>query len=313
MGSPLDVLERMGLLVLLIALVIVFGIVEPSSFLTVTNLRIMLNSQAILVVLAIAVCFPLRTGDFDLSVSSTLVLTGVVFGIIADNDHLPMALAIIIMLLIGAAVGLINGLLVVILGVDAFIATLGVQTALLGLALELSNSQIIYGFSDHFQNFMANTSVGLPTSTWIGLVLAAIVWFIFEKTPYGRYLLFIGGNRDAARLTGLPVRRSRMIAFIVCGLLAAVAGLVMAGSLGAVDPTSGPSYLLQPYAAVFLGTTAIQPGRVNVIGTLLGLYLLVVGITGIELLGISGWITDAFNGGALVVAISVSKMLQRKR
>jgi ribose transport system permease protein len=144
-------------------------------------------------------------------------------------------------------------------------------------------------------------------------VLAAIVWFIFEKTPYGRYLLFIGGNRDAARLTGLPVRRSRMIAFIVCGLLAAVAGLVMAGSLGAVDPTSGPSYLLQPYAAVFLGTTAIQPGRVNVIGTLLGLYLLVVGITGIELLGISGWITDAFNGGALVVAISVSKMLQRKR
>jgi ribose transport system permease protein len=206
----------------------------------------------------------------------------------------------------------INSILVVRIGVDGFIATLGMQTALLGLAYALSGSQIVFGFSSKYESFMQNSSAGLPVGTWLGLLIAAIVWYVFERTPYGRYLLFIGGNRDAARLTGIPVNRSRSIAFVVCGLLAAVAGLVMAGSLGSVDPTSGPSYLLQPYAAVFLGTTAIQPGRVNVIGTLLGLYVLVVGITGIELLGVTGWITNVFNGVALIVAITVSKILQRK-
>jgi ribose transport system permease protein len=302
----------LGLVIVLVVLFGFFAAIEPQSFLTFSNLKIMLNSQAILVVLAIAVCFPLRCGDFDLSVSSTLVLSGVIFGELTITDHIPLVFGILIMLGVGAVVGMLNALLVVHIGVDGFIATLGMQTALLGLAYELSKSQIVYGFSHSYENFMQNSSAGLPVGTWLGLLIALVVWYTFERTPFGRYLLFIGGNRDAARLTGIPVARTRSIAFIVCGILAAVAGLVLAGSLGAVDPTSGPSYLLQPYAAVFLGTTAIQPGRVNVIGTLLGLYVLVVGITGIQLLGVTGWITDVFNGGALVVAITVSKLLQRK-
>jgi ribose transport system permease protein len=130
-------------------------------------------------------------------------------------------------------------------------------------------------------------------------------------TPCGRYLLFIGGNRDAAELAGLRVNAFRQGAYVASGTLSALAGLLFAGSLGAVDPTSGGAYLLPPVTAAFLGASAIKLGRFNVVGTLVAIYLLAVGITGLQLLGLQSWIADVFNGACLIVAMAFAIFFRR--
>ena len=142
--------------------------------------------------------------------------------------------------------------------------------------------------------------------------MAAVLLYLYDYTPFGRQLLFVGANREAARLIGLRVNRIRAAAFVGSALISAMAGVGLAGSLGAVDPSVGPQFLLQPYAAAFLGTTVIQIGRFNVIGTLIGMYLVIVGVTGLELLGASAWVAEVFYGGALIVAVGLA-MLSRGR
>jgi ribose transport system permease protein len=146
---------------------------------------------------------------------------------------------------------------------------------------------------------------------WAGWILALLIWYIFELTPLGRYMLFIGGNRSAAQLAGLQVKTIRQSGYLITATLAAVAGLLYAGSLGSVDPSSSGSYLLAPITAAFLGASAVKIGRFNVIGTLVAIYLLVIGITGLELLGAQYWISDVFNGGCLVVAVGFSILIRR--
>jgi ribose transport system permease protein len=151
----------------------------------------------------------------------------------------------------------------------------------------------------------------LPLIVWIGWLIAAVIWVVFEFTPLGRYLLFLGGNANAARLAGLRVGGLRSVAFIAASTIGGgIAGVLLAGSLGSVDPSSGSSYLLAPLTAAFLGTTTIQVRRFNVIGTLVGLYLLAFGITGLQLEGIQGWISDVFNGAALIVALAFARYFE---
>jgi ribose transport system permease protein len=144
---------------------------------------------------------------------------------------------------------------------------------------------------------------GFPLEVWYGWALAALLLYVYEYTPAGRYHLFVGGNRDVAALSGVPVRLVRIVSFAISGLVSGFAGLVLAGSLGAVDPSVSPAYLLPPYAAAFLGTTTILVGRFNVIGTIVGLYLVVVGVTGLELEGAESWISNVFDGSILLVAV----------
>src|SRR5262249_50841099 len=145
-------------------------------------------------------------------------------------------------------------------------------------------------------DFARGDVLGLPAATWYGWVLVAIAWYVYERTPLGRYLLFIGGNRDAARLAGIRVAAIRIGALLATSLISAFAGLVLAGQLGAIDPSIGPQYLLQPFAAALLGATTVTIGRQNALGTLIALYLLAVGVTGLQLLGASSWANNVFNG-----------------
>jgi ribose transport system permease protein len=138
-----------------------------------------------------------------------------------------------------------------------------------------------------------------------------ILWYVYEWTPFGRRLLFTGGNRDASRLTGIHVKRIRASAFILSAVISALAGVVLAGSVGAVDPGSAGAYLLQPFAAAFLGTTVIQFGRFNAWGTVIGLYLLAAGVSGLQLLGASSWVSDVFNGVTLVLAVIFATTMRR--
>jgi ribose transport system permease protein len=299
-----------GVPLLLVIFFISFSIAAPHTFWSLVNVRAMISGQATVLLLAMAAIVPLRAGVFDLSVSSVMILTGCTLGVLTAHG-VPAAAACILTVFIGPVVGVINGLLVVRLGIDSFIATLGTMTILTGLATLVSAGSVVTTFPAGLTHLATYQFLGLPTPVWAGWILALVIWYVFELTPCGRYLLFIGGNPGAARLAGLRVNALRLSAFLVSATLSAVAGLFFAGSLGSVDPSAGASYLLPPITAAFLGASAIKLGRFNVVGTLVAIYLLAVGITGLQLLGLQGWIIDVFNGACLIVAVGFSVLIRR--
>jgi len=301
---------------LVLAAIVLFGFFAAqhgSSFASMRSVTSMINSQSILVMLAIASTITLRNGDFDLSLAGTAILSGAVLGQLTLNHGVPLVFAALAAIACGLVVGLLNALLVVFFDLDALVVTLGMFTLLSGLALAISGGTVLTGFPASLTDFARQEFLGMPLATWYGWLIVLIAYYVYEHTPVGRYMYFTGGNREATRLAGVRVQRIRTGAFLVGGAVAAFAGVVLAGVLGGLDPTAGAQYLLQPFAAAFLGATAFTVGRFNALGTLAALYFLVIGITGIQLYGLAGWVTDAFNGLALIIAILAAGLAERRR
>jgi ribose transport system permease protein len=299
--------ERGAIPVVLVLLFIVFSVLSPHIFFTGSNVRVIIEGQATLLLLALAVTLPLRAGEFDLSVASVMVLSGCVVGVLSGQHHVPIGVSLLAAFLIGVVTGVVNAFFVVIVGVDALIATLGTMTVLTGIASAISGNNLVTGIPKALTSFAGYDFLGLTTPVWLGWLLAVILWYLYDFTPLGRFLLFVGGSRNAADLAGLRVARIRFGTFIGAGMISAIAGILLAGTLTAVDPSSGSAYVLAPYAAAFLGTATVQIGRFNVWGTVIGLYLLAVGIAGLQLLGVQAWIGDVFNGAALVLAVAFAR------
>jgi ribose transport system permease protein len=308
-GAARGLVERFALVGLLVVLFLIC-VAFIDGFGSVSVLKAMVNSQAIVLLLALTATLVLRAGDFDLSIAAVMVASAAVVAVLGQKGYSP-GVVIPAALLLGIGVGAVNALLVVKVGVDSFITTLGMFTAFTGIAYAITDSRVIVGVPDIYIEFARNRLLGLPMTTWYAWILVVVLWYVYERTPLGRYLLFIGGNPDAARLAGINVERVRAGAFIVSGLLASLIGILLAGNLGAIDPSIGNQYLLAPFAAVFLGATTITVGRFNSLGTLIALYLLVVGITGLQMLGAESWVNNVFNGAALVIAVTLAKLAGR--
>jgi ribose transport system permease protein len=302
--------ERWALLLALVVLLAVCMIGLP-QFRTASLLTTMVNAQSLVLLLALTATVVLRTGDFDLSVSQNMVVSAAIIAQLTAAGVAP-ALAVAIAVVGGLLVGILNAVLVVKVGVDSFVATLGSFTALSGLAYLVTGSRVLTGVPDVFVNISRSQLLGIPLITWYAWVLVIVLWYVYQRTPLGRYMLFIGGNRNAARLTGVSVDRIRIGAYLVSGVLAAVIGLLFVGYFGAVDPSVGGQYMLQPFAAAYLGATAIAVGRFNAFGTIVALYLLTVGITALQLLGAQTWVTNVFYGLALMVSVTAAKLVGRR-
>lgn len=301
-------LARYALLIVVVGMYVAFSIALPAQFASLDNVRIIASSQAIIFILAIAVTFPLRAGDFDLSIGSTMILAAAIIAV-ATKAGVPVAIAIALALLAGVLVGAFNALAVVGLGLAPFIVTLGSLITVEGIGLAITNAQFISGLPSGLRLPFTTRVLGLPLAVWYGVVIALVAWFVQERRVFGRYLLFTGWDSNAARRVGVRVGRVRTIAFLLSGTLSAFAGVTFAASLGAVDPVAGISFVLTPYAAAFLGTTAITLGRFNVAGTIIGLYLLGVSVSGLQLLGASFWVSNIFDGMALIGAITFAKLV----
>jgi ribose transport system permease protein len=311
--SVSDQIGRFALVGVAVVIFILFTVMLPGTYATQANILSMLGSQAVPLLLTLAVLLPLRSGDFDLSVAANMVFCSALLGIMVRHGAVPLPLAIVITLLVGVAVGLVNGLLIVVVGVNAFIVTLGAMTVLGGLAFGITRGAVVVNLPKGLLTLGREQFLGLPMAVWYGWILAALLWYVFEWTPLGRYLLFVGGNAESAELAGVPVRLTRITAFAGSALLSAVAAVVLASRFGSVDPTIAGSFLLPPYAAAFLGTTVIQLGRFNVLGSLVGAYLLTIGISGLLLSGADPWVSDVFNGGALMAAVTFARLVSRRR
>jgi ribose transport system permease protein len=211
-------------------------------------------------------------------------------------------------LLVGAVVGLINGLLVVGLRIDSFVATLGTSSVLGAIVYWVSgNQQITEGISPTFIKLGQESLVGIPLPVVYLSVVALILGYVTEFRPLGRKLYATGGNEPAARLSGVHTDRLVIGAFMICAIIAALAGVVFAAIIGSASLTAGPPFLLPAFAAMFLGATQIHPGRPNVFGTLLAVAVLGAGVKGLLLTGAQFWVSDLFNGLALVAAVALAR------
>lgn len=311
--TPGKLLERFGLLIAWAAVIIVFGALEPDTFLTSANFSTIFGSQAVLLVLALGLVIPLTSGDYDLSIASVLSLAAMIIAVLNVNSGWPIGLAILAALGAGALVGWINGLFVVVFGVESLVVTLGTGTVAQGVVLWISDSTTISGVSQTLVDAVfGNELFGIPLAFYYGLVLCVVLWYVLEFTALGRRLLFVGRSRRVARLTGINVGRMRWGALVAAGTIAAAAGALFAGTTGGADPTSGSSFLLPAFAAVFLGATTIVPGRFNPWGTLVAVYFLVTGITGLTILGAESFVQQLFYGTALVFAVALSQFTRRR-
>ncbi|MFE7243089.1 ABC transporter permease [Streptomyces sp. NPDC057580] len=304
-------LERFGILIAVVLLGAAFATLLPGVFLSASNLKTIITSQAVMLILALGVTIPLRAHYFDLSVPMTMVIASSLVAVITKGGG-SLSLAVAAALGIALIVGAVNALLVVYIGVDSFIATLGTGSVLTGITFALTNTEVVTGVPREFSAVFTTEVFGISATAWYAWLLAAIIWVMFQYTPYGRLLLFVGGNPHAAFLAGISTKRIATGAYLLVAIIGAFAGLAVTGIFGAADPTIAPSFLLLPYSAAFLGAAAFQLGRFNVAGTVTALYLLAVGVNGLQLLGASPWVSELFNGFTLIVAVAFSRLLQRR-
>jgi ribose transport system permease protein len=305
--------ERYALFIIWALVIVIFSVLKPKIYPTLSNTSTILGSQSTLLFLALGLMIPLTVAEYDLSVAYNLVFSSLVVARLNVQDHVNILLAVIVGLLVGTLIGVGNAVLVVVCGIDSFVATLGTGTFIGGLALWISNSNVIGGISSSLTNpIVVDKLFSIPLEFYYGIALAFVLWALYSLTPLGQRLLFVGRNRDVARLSGVRVGSVRFWSLVASGFFAGVAGVVSAGNSGAADPTSGLSLLLPAFAAVYLGATTITPGRFNPWGTVAAVYFLVSGITGLEIIGAGTYVQDLFYGGALVVAVGLSIYAKRR-
>lgn len=303
-----------GLLVLAVVLAVFFSLLLPRTFPTLLNLRSIVSDKAIIALLALAATIPMVTGKIDLTVGYGIVLWHILAISLQVWAGLPWPLVVVIVILLGAVVGLFNGLLVEFAQIDSFIATLGTGTVLYAVAMwHTQGRQVIGALPPSFFLINSTSLGGIPITGFYVLGLAFALWFLLEYTPVGRYLYAIGANPKAAALNGIPVRPFTVAAFVASGTLTALAGVILAAKLRIGQASVGLEFLLPALVGAFLGSTTIKPGRVNVWGSLIGVVILAIGISGIQQLGGSFWVEPLFNGITLLVAIGIAGYAQRRR
>ncbi|MET3228573.1 UNVERIFIED_ORG: ribose transport system permease protein [Burkholderia sp. 1263] len=303
-----------GMPVLMVALIVLFSIALPDTFPTRMNLNSILADKAIIALLALAAMIPMLTNKIDLTVGYGIVLWHILAITLQTRSGLPWLAAVVIVLLLSLAFGFINGLLVEMVKIDSFIATLGTGTIVYAIALwHTGGRQVLGNLPDAFYRINGAQLLGLPASTWYVAAIALILWIATEYLPVGRFLYAIGANPRAAQLNGIPVRRYVIGAFMSSGFLTAFAGVVLASKLGIGQASVGLEFLLPALVGAFLGSTTIRSGRVNVWGTLVGVGVLAVGISGIQQLGGAFFVEPLFNGVTLLVAIGIAGYGSRRR
>ncbi|MET4639270.1 ABC transporter permease [Mycetocola sp. 2940] len=293
----------------------IFAIVTPRTFLTPGTWLVLLDAQSITVLAAIAVLIPLVTGVFNLAIGAEVGFAVILVAVLQTKLQLPYEIAIPLAMAVGGLIGLISGLIITKGKIDSFIATLGMSSILLaGLSFLSENRQII-GLQEGFRQFatgglplsLDNPNFKITNPVFIMLFVAFVVWYVLERTPVGRRMYAAGYNADGARLSGVNVSRLQVASLMAGGVIAALAGVLLASRINAGDPTVGPGLLLPALTAVFLGSTQFKGGRFNIWGTVISVYVLAVGIKGLQLLGAQNWVSDLFNGVALLAAVGLSR------
>ena len=307
-------LGRFGLLGLLIVAFAIFSAIKPDEFSTWANIQVTLDQQAPVIIGGLAVLLPLLTDSIDLSVGANMSLANILLAGLTTNDHLGVAVSVVLAIGASTVVGLTNGLIVERLQVASFVATLAMATLLGGVELAYSHSTDILTVPSGVTAMIRTHVAGLPLSVWYTLIVLIVVWFVLRYLPAGRKLRAVGANPRAAALTGINPGRYRVVAFTLGGMLASIGGVILTGQLSSATAAGTADSLLLPiFAAVFLGATAFTPGRLNVPGLLVAALFLAFVSSGLVMIGAPAWESPLINGAALIVAVALSSWALRLR
>ena len=306
--SGLSLLEKYGLAILLVVVVLVFA-VDPSTpqFATSANIKSVLSNQTVTGIIALASIFPLIGGQFDLSLGPVAGLSSLITAGVMSKLNGPLWLAIIAGILTGAVIGGVNGFITTKIKVSSIVTTLGMTSIVAALVTWYTGgNSIIDGISPSLTNIGVGQWLGIPCPLYFLAGASLISWYLLQHTPWGRALQGVGANPRAAEIVGLPVNRLTQQSFVLGGAMAGIGGVLLLAVSGSGNPSVGPDYLLPALAAALLGATTIMPGRFNVPGTLIAVYFLAATVSGLTFLGAQPWVSSMFNGVALIIAVGIS-------
>jgi ribose transport system permease protein len=292
--------------------IVLFSFMAPRTFPTMNTVHLLASTQAIAAIVALALLVPMVTGQFDLSIGAIANFSGILAVIVQTNGLMDPAGAILLGTAAGAVIGMLNGLIVVKLKIDSFITTLAMGSILSAFQVIVTNNREPLPVANEFFTSLTQTSIfGFQMVFLYMIVIALIVWWLLERTPAGRYMRATGFDREAARLSGVQVDRWSFLSLTISGTICGFAGVLFV-SLAGPSLGFGPSLLLPAFAAVFLGSTQLVPGRHNVWGTVLAIFVLATGVQGLQLVSGAQWVASMFNGVALIAAVGLAVSRRKK-
>lgn len=301
-----------GTLVALIVLVIFFFAMRPDVFLTFTNVKNILYQVSILAIIAGAQTVVMVVGDFDLSVGATSALAGAVAASLMLGG-VPMGVAILAALIVGLLIGLANGLLIAYVRLSAFVATLATMTSVVGLAYLVTAGTTLFNLPPEFNNLGQGKLFEIPLPVFFAVGISLILWLVLRFTTTGRRWYATGGNAEVSRLSGVNVKRARLIAFTVAGFVSAIGGILLAARLGSASAVQGSDNMMFSVAAVFLGMTVVRSGAANLGGTIVGVMIIGVMSNGLNILGVNSYVQQVVTGLIIIAAVTLSSLRHRER
>lgn len=303
--------DRFSGLYLWALFIVVFTVWRPQTFPTMNTVHAVASTQAVGTMLAIAILVPLAAGVYDLSAGAVINFSTILVSVLQTVHGWAMWPSIGVTIGCCLLIGVVNGFIVVRLGVNSFIATLGAAAIIGALqSVVTGQQQPLPPQADGWSELTQRSVLGFQIVVLYMFVLAFVVWWALAHTPAGRYVQAVGGNAEAARLSGVAVGRWTWLSLICSATIGGLAGVCYA-SLSGPSLAFGPGLLLPAFAAAFLGSTQLQPGRFNVWGTILAVFVLATGVKGLQLVTSVQWLSDMFNGVALVAAVAFAVSRQR--
>jgi ribose transport system permease protein len=292
-------------------IVLIFGLLSP-FFLTTRNLLEVLEQSSINACVAVGMTLVIVTGGIDLSVGSTAALAAVI-GASALVAHVPIVLALLLTVGVGAGAGLVNGALVAFAGLQPFIVTLGTLSLYRAAALIYTGGNPILGIPNGFRGIFTSALAGIPTPVILVAVVAGAGWTVLRLTPLGEWLLAVGGNEEAARVSGVPIPSAKVVTYMISGGLAAIAALVLVAWLGAADPTLGNLWELQAIAASAIGGASLLGGKGSIVGSVLGAVILGAMSNGLTLLNVQAFYQLLATGLIIIAAMLIDRVTRGSR
>jgi ribose/xylose/arabinose/galactoside ABC-type transport system permease subunit len=305
-----EVVERYGILLALLALCVVLAFLSP-YFLTVPNFLNVLLQASINLVVAVGMTFVITSAGIDLSVGSIVALAGIIMALLMKNHIGGLPVAVLGALVAGLAVGSSNGMLITRLRLPPFIVTLGTMSVVRGLALIISDGKPVYGLPQAELRVISGYIGPVPIPVIIAIIVAILAHLVLRRTTMGEYTVAIGGNEEAARLSGIDVRNYKVAIYAISGLMCGIAGIILTSRLSAAEPIAGVNYELDAIAATVMGGTSLMGGQGTIFGTVIGALLMSVLRNGLNLLNIQSYYQQLAIGIVIILAVSLDVLRKR--
>ena len=306
------VIAKYGTIIGMFLMIVVFSIAAPSYFFTISNFVNILNQSSLTGIIAGGLTVAVIVGELDLSIGFSASFAGVLVTGLMVYQKLSVPAAIGVVLLTGIVLGIVNGLIVAKLRVNSVIATLGTGSIIVGINYAYSTgAPIAGGVPDTFLNIALGTSFGIPNNIMIMAVVLICLWLLINRTELGQRIQAVGGNIEAARLSGIRVDRVKIFTFIVSAVCAALTGVLLSSLIGSGTTTAADAYLLNAFAAVFLGSATLKDGEFHIPGTLVGVLIIGIGFNGLAIFGAPTFYQYLFQGAILIAAVALSTVARR--